>query len=158
MQENYLDDFVVGSVWHTPEHEVSLDEITAFAASCDPQPYHLDEALAAESVFGQVVMPGFQNAAIAWKLGIASGHFQHCSMAGIGIDNLRWLAPLKPGDRVRCVITILENKPSGSRPDRGFLKARYAMLNQKDELLMSLELLQLLRRRPTSDKGETVDV
>ena len=158
MAENYLGDFAVGSVWHTPEFQVSAEAITSFARDYDPQPYHLDAEIAAQSVFGKLVAPGFQNAAIAWKLGVESGHFRSCALAGIGIDNLRWLAPLEPGDTVRCTITILENKPSESRPDRGFLKARYDMLNQDDKHVMSLELLKLLQRRQTNNEGEKVEV
>jgi acyl dehydratase len=74
--------------------------------------------------------------------------FDHCAIAGIGIDELRWLAPVKPGDTLRCRFTLLESRLSQSKPDRGVVKFRYEVVNQADEAVLTLVILQLLRRRP----------
>lgn len=147
----YLEDFAVGTVWRTPSVTMERSRIVDFAGFYDPQAYHLDDEAGADSVFGKLVAPGFQTAALAWKLGLASGYFDHCAMAGIGVDEMRWLAPVSPGDTLRCRMEVLENVPSGTKPDRGFLKMRYEMRNQSDVLVMTLNLLQMLRRRPSEE-------
>ncbi|MBX3596684.1 MAG: MaoC family dehydratase N-terminal domain-containing protein [Rhizobiaceae bacterium] len=149
MSALYLEDFTVGSVWHTPALTLDRDRIIEFAEFYDAQYYHLDDEAAKESIFGRLVAPGFQTASFAWKLGMASGYFDECALAGIGIDELRWLAPVDPGDALKCRMEVLENVPSSSKPDRGFLKIRYEMTNQNGVLVMTLNLLQMLRRRPS---------
>ena len=115
----YLDDFPVGSVFMTPEETVTRDQLVDFARQYDPQPYHLDDEAGRQSVFGGISAGGFQIAAFAWMLGLRTGMFDDCAMAGIGIDELRWHRPLKPGDTIKCRMTVVENRPSRSKPDRG---------------------------------------
>lgn len=127
--------------------------MVAFARDYDPQYYHLDPVAARKSVFGGLVAGGFQTAALAWALGLRTGLFDHCAMAGIGVDNLRWHLPLRAGATIKCRMEVLSNKPSQSKSDRRSVVFRYDMTNQDDETIMTLDLLQILRRRPKG--GET---
>ena len=148
MTEYFLEDFEPGSVLETPTFRLTREQLVNFAQEYDPRPFHLDEKKARDSVFGGLVASGFQTAALAWKLGLESGYFNSCAMAGIGIDNLRWLRPVRVGDSIKCQMTTLENRPSRSKTDRGVAVVRYTMLNQNDEVVLTLDLLQMLRRKP----------
>lgn len=79
--------------------------------------------------------------------------FDQCPIAGIGIDELRWLAPVKPGDTLRCRFTLLDWRPSGSKADRGIARFRYEVIDQADRTVMTLVIIQLLRRRPAASPG-----
>lgn len=143
----YLDDFEVGVGHDSPPHRVSEEEALAFARRYDPQYFHLDAEKARESAFGGLVLGGFQTAALSWALVLASGMFDDSPIAGIGIDELRWLGPVRPGDTLRCRFTLIEKRPSRSRPDAGVARFRYEMLNQDGATVMTLVMIQLLRLR-----------
>jgi acyl dehydratase len=144
----YLEDFEPGVTHVSPPRTITLDEALDFARRYDPQYFHTDPVAARDSAFGELVCGGFQTAALAWALVLESRMFDHCAIAGIGIDELRWLAPVKPGDTLRCRFTLLESRLSQSKPDRGFVRFRYEVVNQADEAVLTLVILQLLRRRP----------
>ena len=150
----YLEDFPVGCVFQTPSVRISDEQIIAFARDYDPQYYHLDAEAAKSSVFGGLVAGGFQTASLAWALGLKTGLFEHCAMAGIGVDNLRWLKPLRAGDTIQCTLECIENRPSGSKPDRGHVIFRYVMTNQHGETILTLDLIQMLRARPKERERE----
>jgi acyl dehydratase len=76
--------------------------------------------------------------------------FDQCPIAGIGVDELRWLAPVRPGDTLRCRFTLLDSRPSGSKTDRGIARFRYEIIDQAERTVMTLVIIQLLRRRPAS--------
>lgn len=128
---------------------VADEQVIDFARQYDPQYYHLDPVAAQCSVFGGLVAGGFQTASLAWALGLKTRLFDHCAMAGIGVDELRWLRPLRAGDTVQCTLECVTNRPSRTRPDRGTATFRYIMTNQNDEAIMTLNLIQMLRTRPT---------
>ena len=79
--------------------------------------------------------------------------FDQCPIAGIGVDELRWLAPVRPGDTLRCRFTLLDWRPSGSKADRGIARFRYEVIDQADRTVMTLVIIQLLRRRPAASPG-----
>jgi acyl dehydratase len=143
----YLEDFEPGHWYSSPTHTVSDEEALDFARRYDPQYFHLDPVAARESVFGGLVLGGFQTAALAWALVLRTGMFDQCAMAGIGLDEVRWHKAVRPGDCLRCDFTLLEARPSKSRPDGGVARFRYEMKNQRDEIVLSLVMIQLLRRR-----------
>ena len=122
-------------------------EIVEFARHYDPQYYHLDAEAAKDSIFGGLVCGGFQTAALAWALALKSGMFDDCSLAGIGIDELRWLEPVRPGYVLRCRFTMLEWRPSASRPEAGISRLRCEVVNQDDRPVITMVMIQLLRRR-----------
>ena len=150
MTDWYLDDFAPGHTYRSPTHVVSDEEALDFARRYDPQSFHLDPVAARASVFGGLVLGGFQTAALAWALVHRTGMFDRCAMAGIGLDEVRWHKPVQPGDRLRCDFTLLDARPSKSRPEGGVARFRYEMRNQREDVVLSLVMIQLLRRRATA--------
>ncbi len=148
MTEYYVEDFVEGFELTTPERTITDDEIIVFGAAYDPQDFHLDKEAADASVFKGLVASGFQVASLAWTLGLASGAFDACSLAGLGIEDLRWKAPLRTGDTVHCKIRSLGWRESKSQPGAGIVRFNYDMVNQRGETIMAMVIVQLFRKRP----------
>src|ERR1700726_3222965 len=122
MTEQYLEDYATGQVYRSGRLRVDKDQITAFAAQFDPQPYHLDEAAARKSVFGALVASGWHTAALSMRL-LVDGELKPAGgILGVGFDELSWPRPVRPGDELRLVSEILEVRPSRSRPDRGLIR------------------------------------
>jgi len=144
----YLEDFEVGVTHEGPPLSVTEEESIAFARRYDPQYFHLDPDAAKDSAFGGLVCPGFQTAALTWAAALKTGMFADCAIAGMGIDEMRWLAAVRPGDALRCRFTMLEWRPSESHPEAGIARMRYVLLNQDDRPVITMVMTQLLRRRP----------
>ncbi|MBF1166410.1 MAG: MaoC family dehydratase, partial [Dechloromonas agitata] len=123
-------------------------EIIDFAWRYDPQPFHLDATAALGSPYGGLIASGFQSLAICFRLFIQSGVLAESSMGSPGIDELRWLAPVRPGDTLHSEIEVLEVRPSSSRPDRGIARLKYQAVNQRGETVLTFIVNHLLRRRP----------
>ena len=148
LRERWFDDYAAGESFEFGDRLITADEIVDFARRYDPQPFHTDEAAAARSHFGGLVASGWMTASVAMSL--LCEHFiaPASSMGSPGVDVLRWLRPVRPGDRLRLRVRVLETRRSQSKPDRGVVKLRQDMLNQADEVVMSQEGLAMLRRRP----------
>jgi acyl dehydratase len=147
-REWYLEDFEPGVTYVSPPHTISEEEAISFARRYDPQYFHTDPGAARDSVFGGLVCGGFQTAALAWALVLESRMFDQCPIAGIGIDELRWLAPVRPGDTLRCRFTLIDSRPSVSKLDRGVARFRYDVVDQTERVVMTMVIIQLLWRRP----------
>ena len=145
----YLDDFSVGSVFETEGKTLSEAEILEFAFKYDPQPFHMDVEAAKESPFGGLIASGIQTMAISLRLLLQAQIFAPgASMGSPGMDELRWLKPVRPGDTVRLRGEALEVTPSRSKPDRGILRYRMTVFNQHSEDVMSMLGMQIIKRRP----------
>jgi len=144
----FLEDIGVGVTHESPPHSITEEEVIEFARRYDPQPIHLDPIAAKDSVFGGLVCAGFQTAALVWALAQKTRMFDDCAIAGMGVDEMRWLAPVRPGDVVRCRFTVLDWRPSGSRPDVGIVPMRCELVNQDNRPVITLVMTQLMRRRP----------
>jgi acyl dehydratase len=142
----YFDDFAIGERFVTPGITLTESEIIDFALRYDPQPFHLDAQVAAQSLYGGLIGSGFQTLALSFRLFIQSGVLSACSMGSPGIDELRWLAPVRPGDTVHTEVEVVDSKPSRSKPDRGMLRMRYAVLNQHGDIVLSYFINHLLKR------------
>lgn len=151
MADYYLEDFEPGHTYTSATHTISNEEALDFARRYDPQYFHLDPVAARDSVFGGLVLGGFQTAALAWALVLKTGMFDKSALAGIGLDELRWHKPVRPGDSLRCDFTLLDARVSRSHTDRGVARFRYEVKNQRDETVLSLIMIQMLRRRPGLD-------
>ena len=153
MSERYFEDFVVGQV-HKPSGRVRVekDEIIAFAKQFDPQPFHLDEDAARNSIFGRLVASGWHTAALTMRLIAGSEYRAATGTIGLGFDGLRWPIPVHPGDELRIESEVLEMRTSKSRPDRGLLKIRTRTFNQDGEVVQELIANAMVPRRPA---GET---
>ena len=146
--DRYAEDFIVGHRHVSPAYEMTETEIVEFARKYDPQYFHLDAEAARSSPFGGLVCAGCQTIALAWKLAHETGLFDGLLIAGIGLDRIRWLAPVHAGDAVHVEFFLVESRQSKSQPDREVVKFQYEMKNQRGELVLTLEMLQILRRRP----------
>ena len=150
MTNRYFDDFAVGERFSAQAVTLSEEMIKSFALDYDPQPFHIDAAAAAESHFGGLIASGFQTLALAWRGFYEEGVLAACSMGSPGIDKLRWVRPVRPGDSIRTEAEVRELRPSGSKPDRGFLTMAYQVANQDGELVMSFVCVHILARRPAA--------
>ena len=146
--ERWFEDFVPGAVYEFGALAVSADEIVDFARRFDPQPMHLDPEAAARGEFGGLIASGWHTAGMMMRLLVKHFLPPQASLASPGIDELRWLKPVRPGDLLRLKVTVLEARPSRSRPDRGLLRTLVEVLNQHGEVVMSLKGTNPMRRRP----------
>ena len=149
--QKFLDDFNPGERFKSPGVTVSESEIIDFALKYDPQPFHLDANAASASLYGGLIASGFQTLALCFRMFIQDGMLRDSSMGSPGIDELRWLAPVRPGDTLHTEAEVLEVRPSKSKPDRGILRMRYSAVNQHGEATLSMTIMHLLRR--TRDSG-----
>ncbi|MFH1659174.1 MAG: acyl dehydratase MaoC [Rhodocyclaceae bacterium] len=148
MDTRFLDDLTPGQRFTSPGLTLTEAEIIDFAWRYDPQPFHLDANAAADSPYGGLIASGFQSLAICFRLFIQSGILAESSMGSPGIDELRWLAPVRPGDTLHSEIEVLEVRPSNSKPDRGIARLKYQAVNQRGEAVLSFIVMHLLRRKP----------
>nr|MBL8411117.1 MaoC family dehydratase [Dechloromonas sp.] len=148
MDTRYLDDLAPGQHFTTPGLTLTEAEIIDFAWRYDPQSFHLDANAAADSPYGGLIASGFHSLSICFRLFIQSGILAASSMGSPGIDELRWLAPVRPGDTLHGEIEVLEVRPSSSKPDRGIARLKYQAANQRGEVVLSFIVNHLLRRRP----------
>jgi acyl dehydratase len=125
------------------------DSIIEFARAYDPQPMHTDPEAARKSMYGGLIASGWQTAGAYMRMLVDTVLGQSDSLGSPGIENLRWLKPVRPGDTLHGSMTILEAKPSRSRPSWGIVRSRGEMLNQDDEVVMQVEAVNFFGRRPT---------
>jgi acyl dehydratase len=144
----YLEDFQVGAVDEFGAETLTREDIVAFARAYDPQPFHIDDEAAARSPFGGLIASGWHTTALVMKmmvqrfLGRESG-----SLGSPGIDEIRWLKPVRPGDTLHVRVEILEVKESRSKPDRGVVRSGYRVTNQKGDLVMTMVGLGMFLKR-----------
>jgi len=143
----YWEDFKVGEVHQIGEKRVDKDEIIAFAKQFDPQPFHVDEAAAKASIYGGLIASGWHTVALVMRMMCDAYMLDSASLGSPGIDNLKWLKPVRPGDTIRAQRTTLEVRASASRPDMGLVKTRWEVFNQNDERVMTMEGYGMFRRR-----------
>lgn len=144
----YWEDFVVGETAELGEHTFSAEEIVEFARKYDPQPFHVDPAAAAAGVFGGLIASGWHTCAVAMRILCDSYINRSISLGSPGVDSIRWLKPVRPGDTLTYRRVVLESRASGSRPNAGLVKSRTEALNQRGELVLSMEAWGMFGRRP----------
>jgi acyl dehydratase len=143
----YWEDLAPGSVRDLGTVTVSAEEIKDFASKFDPQPFHLDEAAGRNSIFGNLCASGWHTCSLAMKLTVENLLTESSSMGSPGVENLRWLKPVYPGDTLRLTHTILESRPLRTRIDRGLVRAGWEMFNQNGEKVLSMEGYGMFGRR-----------
>jgi acyl dehydratase len=145
--DRYFEDYEEGAVYEYGYAVVDEEELLAFAHRFDPQPIHVDAKFATDGPFGGLIASGWHTGGIFMRL--FADHFlsRIASLASPGIDELRWPAPVRPGDSLRLRTTITQTRPSRSKPDRGLVFTRGELLNQDDQTVLSLTAMNLLRRR-----------
>lgn len=150
MNAKFLDDLEPGDTFVTGGITLSESEIISFALTYDPQPFHLNAVVAAESIYGGLIASGFQVVALTFRLFIQQGMLAESSMGSPGIDELRWFAPVRPGDTLQAEIEVLTVTPSKSKADRGIARLKYSTVNQRRERVSSFIVNHLLRRTGTA--------
>ena len=145
----YWEDIAVGDRSAFGRYEVTRDEVIDFARKFDPQPFHLSDEDAAKTHFGRLAASGWHTTAMTMAMVVADMQARETAGLGAaGIDKLRWLKPVYPGDVLRCETVIEETRASGSRPDMGSTRSRMTVINQDDVPVMSFVAIGLWRRRP----------
>jgi len=147
-QNRWFEDFSAGERFISQGCTVTEAAIIDFAFRYDPQPFHLDAGAAARSPYGGLIASGFQTVALCFRLFIQSGIIIESSIGSPGLDELRWLAPVRPEDTLHTEVEVLELRPSRSKPDRGIVRMRYEAVNQRGEKVLSFIGNHLLLRRP----------
>lgn len=132
-----LDDLRVGDVFKTQGYTLTQADITSFAFTFDPQPFHIDAVAAEQSIFGGQIASGFHTIALCFRLFIQSGIFSKSSLGGTGLDEVRWFAPVRPGDTLRVEVEVVALHPSKSKAERGIAVLQYRGYNQRQELVVS---------------------
>jgi acyl dehydratase len=146
--EIWLDDLAAGQTYALGDRTVDRDEIVDFARAWDPQPFHLDDAAGAASIYGRLIASGWHTVSIFMRL-FADGLLNRSAALGSpGVDELRWLKPVYPGDRLAARVEILEVKPFRSRPDRGAARLRCVVTNQHGDEVLTMIAMVMFRRRP----------
>src|SRR5262245_49131277 len=133
MSQRYLEDFAVGQTFSSGRWRVTKEQIKAFAAGFDPQPFHLDDSAAKDTFFGGLAASGWHTAALTMKLLVESELQPAGGVIGAGFDEFRWPKPVRPGDELRIESEVLEVRPSRSKPSQGLIKLRTTTLNQHIE-------------------------
>jgi acyl dehydratase len=145
----YFEDYPVGAMFGGGPIAVSEAEIIDFAGRYDPQPMHVDKAWAQNGPFGGLIASGWHTGALMMQL--LTAHFvpRGGNLASPGLDELRWLKPVRPGDRLSLRATVTEARRSRSKPDQGVVRSFVEVLNQHGEVVMSLKPIGLMRLRPS---------
>lgn len=151
----HWEDYAPGQVNEYGPHHVSRDEIVEFAREFDPQPFHLDEEAAKQTMFGGLAASGWHTCCLFMRM-IADGFVNDsASMGAPGVDEVKWLMPVRPGDDLTLRATVLDKRVSKSKPDMGFVRFRFEMLNASGAVVMILEssLMQGLREAGRREVG-----
>jgi acyl dehydratase len=135
MDGRYLEDFAVGQTFGSSRLRVSTEQIKSFAAEFDPQPFHLDEEAAQDTIFQGLAASGWHTAALTMRLLVESELKPAGGIVGAGFDEFRWPRPVRPGDELYIESEVLEVRPSKSVPTQGLIKLRTTTLNQNDEVV-----------------------
>jgi len=145
--DRYFEDYQPGAEYEYGYATVTEDEIVDFATMFDPQPIHIDRAYATAGPFGGIIASGWHTVGIFTRLFVTHYVSQVASLASPGVDELRWPAPLRPGDSVRIRVQITEARVSRSKPDRGLVRTSGQLIKQTDEDVLRLEVMNIFARR-----------
>ena len=148
IDNRYFEDYVEGDVHNFGSIEAEADEIIAFAKRYDPQSLHTDPEAAKLTPFGGLIASGWHTAGLMMRLYVEHYLTHVASLTSPGLDELRWLKPVRPGDRLSVRVTVLKAVASKSKPDRGVVTSSVEVFNQANETVMSLKVVNIIGRRP----------
>jgi acyl dehydratase len=146
----FFEDIQAGQVYEFGAITVSEKDITDFAREFDPQDFHLDPAKAASSLFGGIVASGWHTTSVVMRLYVDHYLSHVANLGSPGVDDIRWPTPLRPGDTLRIRVTILEARPSRSKPDRGIVRVHVEAMNQRDKPVLSMTVVSFVGQRQES--------
>jgi len=149
MSGRWFEDFKVGDQIVSPGKTLTEAEIIDWGFRFDPQPFHMDKEAAAEHMYGGLIASGWMLGTYSFRLFMLANPWETAASLGSpGMDEVRWVRPARPGDTLRVEVTITDTRPSSSKPDRGVVGLGWRLLDQNDDLIMSMKTIQLLRFRP----------
>lgn len=143
----YWEDFPVGKVTEFGGITLTQEDIMRFAKEFDPQPFHVDEDAAKQSVFGGIIASGWHTCGLAMRMMCDAYLLESASLGSPGVENIRWLKPVRPGDTLRVRSVVLEARPLESKPHVGLVRTRWEVLNQNGEEVMQMEGFGMFKRR-----------
>jgi acyl dehydratase len=143
----YWEDFHVGERIQIGEKRIERDEIIEFASKYDPQSFHVDETAAKASTFGGLIASGWHTCSLVMRMMCDAYLLESASLGSPGLDNIKWVKPVRPGDTLRAFRTVLETRASKSKPDIGVVKTLWEVLNQNDETVLTMEGYGMFYRR-----------
>lgn len=151
----HYEDIQIGSRQAFGRYEITRDEVVDFASKYDPQPFHLSDEAAAETYFGRLSASGWHTCAMTMRMLVDNmSVVEQAGLGSPGVDNLRWVKPVYPGDVLRCETEVIEKRRSKSKPDMGLFKSRCRTFNQHDELVLEMVSNGLIRVR---EPGAPID-
>lgn len=148
IDDRYLKDYTEGARYSFGEESVNADEIMEFARRYDPQSIHTDPEAAAAGPFGGLIASGWQTAALMMRLFADNYLTSVASLASPGIDELRWVRPLRPDDRLTLICETTGVRPSRTKPDRGILTTDATLVNQNGDPILTATAMNMVARRP----------
>ncbi|MAZ01849.1 MAG: acyl dehydratase [Sneathiella sp.] len=148
MSAIYFEDISVGDKTTSKSISVTKEEIIEFAGKYDPQPFHIDEEAAKESIYGGLIASGWHTTALLMRLLVDNMTNKRAGLGSPGCDELRWLRPVRPGDSLRYESTVFETRKSASRPEMGIIRADVKLYNQNDEIVLTLKSTGMIKTRP----------
>lgn len=148
MSYRYFEDFQMGEVFELGTRSVSEAEIIAFATEFDPQGFHIDREAAAKSNFGGLIASGWHSCAMLMRLMVDGIIKESSSMGSPGVDEIRWLLPVRPGDQLSGRYKVIDLKPSASKPDLGVVFCECSLVNGLGQTVMTMRSRGLFGRRP----------
>ena len=150
IDDRYFEDYIPGAVYEYGSVTVTETEILDFARKFDPQPIHTDPEFAAQGPFHGLIASGWHTAGIMMRMLVDHYLSRVASLASPGLDELRWPAPVRPGDSLRLRATVVEARRSRSKPDRGLVRTQSELINQNDEVVLRVTAMNIIRaREPT---------
>jgi acyl dehydratase len=146
---NYFEDIEVGARQSFGSYQVTREEVIEFASKYDPQPFHLSDEAAARTHFGRLSASGWHTCAMTMAMLVENmKHHRSAGLGSPGMDELKWLKPVYPGDTLRCETEVIEKRRSASRPEMGIFKSRMTVFNQDDVAVMTMVSNGLIATRP----------
>ena len=144
----YFEDFEVGKTIEVGSRTVTEEEIVDFAKQFDPQPVHVDKEAAEKSMYGGIIASGWHTCSMMMRLMVDGFLRESSSMGSPGVDEIRWIKPVRGGDTLTVTTTALETRPSSSKQDRGVVVTQWRATNQHGELVATVKGMGMFKRRP----------
>ena len=149
MGNQWFEDFEVGQRFVSQGMTLTEASIIDFATRYDPQRFHIDKEAAARTHFGGIVASGFQTLGLSFRMFFQLGVIRESGIGAPGIEDLKWVAPVRPGDTLHTEVEVIESRASKSKADRGVVRMRYTTRNQRGETIMTMFVPQIIARRPS---------
>ena len=144
----YFEDFHAGQTIEVGTRTVTEEEILDFATKFDPQPFHVNKEAAENSIYGSIIASGWHTCSMMMRMMVDGFLRDVASMGSPGVDEVRWIKPVRPGDTLKVSTTVTEVRPSTSKPDRGIVKTEWRAINQHGELVVTVKGMGMYGRRP----------